>query len=78
MTDDTPAGFIMQGHGTPMQHALMAQRDAAARSADLAVTQRILQQSLEQEVTQQLGDRCNTVLRTHCLTSRPVCIMIAP
>jgi transposase-like protein len=57
MTHDTPASFTMQGHGTPYQHALLAQRDAEVRAASLEVAQRILQQSLEQEVTVQLGGR---------------------
>jgi transposase-like protein len=55
MTHDTPASFTMQGHGAPCQHALVAQRDAEVRTTFLAVTQRILQQSLEYEVTEQLG-----------------------
>ena len=57
MSHDTPAVFRMQGHGTPCQHGLLAQRDAEVRAASLAVTQRILQQSLEHAVTEQLGGR---------------------
>lgn len=57
MTHDTPASFAMQGHGTPLQHALLARRDAEVRAVALAVTQRIVQQSLEDEVTAQLGGR---------------------
>jgi transposase-like protein len=55
MTDDTPASFIMQGHGNPVQLALVAQRDAEVRAMALVVTQRMVQQSLEQEVTEQFG-----------------------
>lgn len=57
MTHDTPASFTMQGLGTPLQHALLAQRDDQVRAVALAMTQRILQQSLEDEVTAQLGGR---------------------
>ena len=57
MTHDTPGSFVMQGHGSPMQLALVAERDAEVRAVALAVTQRILQQSLEHEVTEQLGGR---------------------
>jgi transposase-like protein len=47
----------MQGYGTPTQQALVAQRDAEVRAAALEVTRRILQQSLEHEVSEQLGVR---------------------
>jgi transposase-like protein len=57
MTHDTPASFTMQGHGTPAQHALLAQRDAEVHTVALAITQRILQRSLEHEVLEQLGVR---------------------
>jgi hypothetical protein len=57
MTHDTPASFRMQGHGTPYQQALLAQRDAEVRAVSLAMSQQILQRSLEQEVTEQLGPR---------------------
>ncbi len=57
MTHDTPASFVMQGHGTPVQHALLVQRDAEVRAASLTITERILQRGLEYEVTVRLGDR---------------------
>lgn len=57
MTHDTPASFTMQEHGTPLQHALLARRNDQVRVMALAMTRQILQHSLEQEVTEQLGDR---------------------
>lgn len=57
MAYDTPASFTMQGQGTPLQHTLLAQRDAEVGAAFLTVTQRILQAGLEQEVIAQLGGR---------------------
>jgi transposase-like protein len=57
MTHDTPASFAMQGYGTTLQHALLEQRDDRVRTMALAVTQDILQRSLEHEVTMQLGER---------------------
>ena len=56
MTHDTPARVAMQGYGAPEQHLLLAKKDEVIRTASLQITQQMLQQSIEAEVTAQLGE----------------------
>jgi transposase-like protein len=55
MTHDTPASFTMQGFGTLVQRSLLAGKEQLIRAASLEITTRILQQSLEAEVTTEIG-----------------------
>jgi Transposase, Mutator family len=55
MTHDTPASFTMQGFGTAIQSDLLADKERLIRAASLEITARILQQSLEAEVTEEMG-----------------------
>lgn len=56
MAHDTPASFVMQGYGAAQQHLLVAKKEEVIRAASLQITQRMLQQSIEAEVTAQLGE----------------------
>jgi transposase-like protein len=55
LTHDTPATFTMQGFGTTMQCNLLADKERLIRAASLEITTQILQQSLEAEVTDEIG-----------------------
>jgi len=55
MTHDTPASFTMQGFGTTVQRDLLAGKERLIRAASLEITTRILQQSLEDEVIDEIG-----------------------
>jgi hypothetical protein len=55
MSYDTPASFAMQGFGAPQQHDLLAEKEQRIRQISLAITQEMLQKSLEAEVTAVLG-----------------------
>lgn len=55
MVNDTLFSFVMQGHGTQLQLDLLQEKDDAVRAAAAAVAERLLQESLEAEVTAALG-----------------------
>jgi transposase-like protein len=57
MTHDTPASFVVQGFGQAPQHQLLEDIERSTRAACLDITQRMLQQSLESEVTAGIGER---------------------
>jgi transposase-like protein len=66
MFHDTPASFTMQGFGGPQQHDLLAEVEHRVRQTGLAITQEMLQKSLEAEVTYELGG--HGAVRTESLT----------
>lgn len=55
MVYDTPATFTMQGFGTLAQRNLLAEKEELCRAACLEISRQILQQSLEAEVTEEIG-----------------------
>ena len=55
MSHDTPARFTIQGFGVPQQHDLIAAKENQIRQAALAITQEMLQKSIEAEITLELG-----------------------
>jgi transposase-like protein len=57
MTHDTPASFVVQGFGQAPQHQLLDVIERSTRASCLDITQRMLQQSLEAEVTAGIGER---------------------
>ena len=70
MENHTPFGFRAQGQGTERSYELLARKEQAAREVSLELAQRLLQESLEAEVTQQLGERrgrrSSTQVTWHC------------
>ena len=66
MSHDTPASVAMQGFGAPQQHILLTEKEQHIRPVSLAITQEMLQKSLEAEVAGELGD--HGAVRTESLT----------
>jgi len=70
MTHCTPASFTVQGFGAEEQHRLLAEKEEKSRAAALEIALTILQNSLEAEITVELGKphglRDKRVTAWHC------------
>ena len=66
MSHDTPASFTVQGFGADQQHELVAAKEQQIRLTSLAITQQMVQKSLEAEVSAVLGG--HGAVRTESLT----------
>jgi transposase-like protein len=55
VTHHTPASFTMQGFGAATQHALLAEKEQKIRAMSVELTTRMLQQSVEAEIAEVMG-----------------------